>query len=45
MKYWGLIVLLLMAAGYVALGIYGKYRRIKEAYDREARGGPSPPGE
>lgn len=43
MKYWGLIVLLILAAGYVALGVYGKYRTIKDEYQREKKSQTPPP--
>ncbi len=32
---WVFYVLLLLAAGYLVLGLYGKYRSLKEAYLEE----------
>ncbi len=32
---WVFYVLLLLAAGYLLLGVYGKYRSLKEAYLEE----------
>ena len=44
----GLIVLIVLAAGYVALALYGKYRKLKEdfrtAQDEEARRPPPEDG-
>lgn len=37
MRNWGLLILLMLAAGYAALGIYGKYRKFRDAY-RDERG-------